>query len=136
MKLLLITAFGFGLASPVLAQTPRAPPAQTPSAQTNQPAQPPSSSGQREQGNPALKNPQNTDKSGASEGSGSRALSGLEAGSNSFTEGQARSRMEEAGYTNISDLQKSDQGIWQGKAQKDGRSVTVGLDYKGNIGVQ
>jgi len=44
--------------------------------------------------------------------------------------------MEEAGYTNVTDLQKNDQGIWQGKAQKDGHSVTVGLDYKGNIGVQ
>lgn len=136
MKLLLIAAFGFAMTSPVLAQTPPAQnqPAQTPSAQTTQPAQTPSS---REQGNPALKNPQSTDKSGAaSEGSGSRALSGLEEGSNSFTEGQARSRMEEAGYTNVTDLQKNDQGIWQGKAQKDGRSVTVGLDYKGNIGVQ
>jgi hypothetical protein len=120
MKVLLTIAVGLALTNPVIAQTS------------------PSQGSQSEQGNPAIKNPQsNSDKSGAaSEASGSRALSGLEAGSNSFTEGQARSRMEEAGYTNVTELTKNDQGIWQGKAQKDGRSVTVGLDYKGNIGAQ
>lgn len=63
-------------------------------------------------------------------------LSGLENGANSFTEGQARSRLEGAGLTNVTDLKKDDQGIWRGKAMRDGKSVTVGFDYKGNIGAQ
>jgi protein CpxP len=57
----------------------------------------------------------------------------LEPGANSFTEAQVRSRLEAAGYTNITDLRKDDQGIWRGKAMKDGRQVNVGMDFKGNI---
>ena len=55
-------------------------------------------------------------------------------GANSFTEGEARSRMTSKGYTNISGLSKNADGVWEGKAQKDGRSTTVWLDYKGNVG--
>ena len=55
-------------------------------------------------------------------------------GANSFTEGEARSRMASKGYTNISGLSKNADGVWEGKAQKDGRSTTVWLDYKGNVG--
>jgi periplasmic protein CpxP/Spy len=64
------------------------------------------------------------------------SLQQLENGANSFTEGQARTRLEGAGLSNITELQKDDQGIWRGKAMRDGKSVTVGFDYKGNIGVQ
>ena len=63
-------------------------------------------------------------------------LSGLEKGANSFTEGQAKSRLEGAGLTTVTDLKKDDQGIWRGKAMHDGKNVTVGFDYKGNIGAQ
>ena len=63
-------------------------------------------------------------------------LTGLERGANSFTEGQAKSRLEGAGLTNVTDLQKDDQGIWRGKAMHDGKSVAVGFDYKGTIGAQ
>ncbi len=59
--------------------------------------------------------------------------SALEKGANSFTEGQAKSRIESAGFTNVSDLNKDDQGIWRGKAMRGGKSVAVGFDYKGNI---
>ncbi len=59
--------------------------------------------------------------------------SALETGSNSFTEGQARSRIESAGFANVSGLAKDGQGIWRGKAMKDGRSLDVGFDYKGNM---
>ena len=55
------------------------------------------------------------------------------AGANSFTEGQAKSRIESGGYSNISGLQKDDNGVWRGKAQKDGRSVDVSLDFQGNV---
>ena len=59
--------------------------------------------------------------------------SALESGSNSFTEGQARSRIESAGFTDVTGLAKDDHGIWRGKAKKDGRSLDVGFDYKGNM---
>ena len=55
------------------------------------------------------------------------------AGANSFTEGQAKSRMEQAGYGDISDLKKDDSGVWRGKAKKGGTSVDVSLDFQGNI---
>lgn len=54
-------------------------------------------------------------------------------GANSFTEGQARSRIEERGFAQVTELRKDEQGIWRGKAMKDGRSVSVSLDYQGNI---
>ena len=55
------------------------------------------------------------------------------AGANSFTEGQAKSRIETGGYTNVSGLKKDDQGVWRAKAMKDGRSVDVSLDFQGNV---
>jgi len=55
-------------------------------------------------------------------------------GANSFTMGEAQSRMAAKGYTNISGLSKNADGVWEGKAQKGGRTVTVWLDYKGNVG--
>ena len=57
-------------------------------------------------------------------------------GHSSFTEGQAKGRIAKAGFTHVSDLTKTDAGIWQGKAMKDGKAVTVMLDYKGNVTAQ
>lgn len=54
-------------------------------------------------------------------------------GANSFTEGQARSRIARGGYAHISDLAKDGAGLWQGTAMKHGRKVHVSLDYKGNV---
>lgn len=54
-------------------------------------------------------------------------------GANSFTEGQARGRIEGAGFSNVADLQKDDQGIWRGKAQRSGQPVEVALDFQGNV---
>ena len=54
-------------------------------------------------------------------------------GHNSFTEAQARSRIEKAGYTDVGKLTKNSNGIWQGTATKDGQKVEIGLDYKGNV---
>ena len=54
-------------------------------------------------------------------------------GANSFTEGQAKARIEEKGFSNVSDLKKDDAGIWRGRAQKDGKTVSVSLDFQGNI---
>jgi hypothetical protein len=55
------------------------------------------------------------------------------AGANSFTEGQAKSRIEAAGYTGISGLAKDKDGVWRGKASKAGQPFTVSLDYQGNV---
>lgn len=57
----------------------------------------------------------------------------LKAGANSFTESQARNRIETSGFSNLTDLAKDDQGIWRGKAMKDGKTLSVSLDFKGNV---
>jgi hypothetical protein len=57
----------------------------------------------------------------------------LAAGHNSFTQGQAQSRMVEAGYADVHDLFKDGSGLWQAKATKDGLPVKVALDYQGNV---
>lgn len=54
-------------------------------------------------------------------------------GANSFTEGQAKSRFEKKGFSNVSDLKKDNAGIWRGKAEKDGKTVSVSLDFQGNV---
>jgi hypothetical protein len=54
-------------------------------------------------------------------------------GANSFTEGQAKSRIEAYGFSNVSALQKDADGVWRGKAMKNGASVSVGLDFQGNV---
>jgi hypothetical protein len=55
-------------------------------------------------------------------------------GANSFTMGQAQSRLEKQGFSNVSDLQKDNDGVWRGMAEKDGAKQNVWLDYKGNTG--
>ena len=54
-------------------------------------------------------------------------------GANSFTEDQAKSRIQDAGYSDVSALTKDDQGIWRGQASKHGKSTGVALDYQGNV---
>jgi hypothetical protein len=57
-----------------------------------------------------------------------------EKGANSFTADQAKARIESKGFQNVTDLHKDDDGVWHGRAQKDGQQVGVWLDYKGNVG--
>lgn len=54
-------------------------------------------------------------------------------GRNSFTEGQAKSHIEKAGYTNVSALKKDEKGVWRGKATKNGAVKDVTLDFEGNV---
>ena len=54
-------------------------------------------------------------------------------GANSFTQNQVSERISAAGYAGATDLKKDDNGVWRGKATKDGRSVSVAVDFKGNI---
>ena len=55
------------------------------------------------------------------------------AGANSFTENQAKDRAMAAGFTSVSALTKDENGIWRGTASKDGNTVNVAVDYKGNV---
>jgi hypothetical protein len=55
------------------------------------------------------------------------------AGRNSFTEGQAKSKIEDAGYTGVTELKKDDNGIWRGKANKGGSAMAVSVDFQGNV---
>jgi hypothetical protein len=63
----------------------------------------------------------------------SRPAAAPAAGANSFTETQARDRIEAHGYADVSGLVKDAQSIWRGKATKGGAPVSVALDYQGNI---
>ena len=58
------------------------------------------------------------------------------AGRNSFTEGQAKSKIEASGYTNVSGLKKDDNGVWTGTATKGSQKVNVKLDFQGNVVTQ
>ncbi len=84
---------------------------------------------------PALSGP------GAASGNNNQAVATTNAnapqpakGSNSFTMGEARSRIEKEGFTNVTDLKKDDFGVWRGHGKKNGQTVSVWLDYKGNVG--
>jgi opacity protein-like surface antigen len=77
---------------------------------------------------PAEKGPQNS-----AINSSDKQVNAPVQGRNSFTEGEAKSRIEKAGFSNISNLKKDDSGVWRGTAMKDGKSVDVGLDYQGNV---
>lgn len=63
----------------------------------------------------------------------SRTTAAPVAGKNSFTEDQARVRLQDNGYTQVSELHKDEQSIWHAKAMKSGKAVGVTLDYQGNI---
>lgn len=54
-------------------------------------------------------------------------------GANSFTEAQAKSRIEAKGFSDVSGLAKDNDGIWRGKAMRNGASQDVALDYQGNV---
>jgi hypothetical protein len=54
-------------------------------------------------------------------------------GANSFTEEQAKERIVDGGYADVTGLTLDDKGVWRAKAMKDGKSVNVALDYQGNI---
>ena len=52
---------------------------------------------------------------------------------NSFTEGQAKSRLEANGYTNVGEFKQDDNGVWKGTSSHSGAHVSVSVDYRGNI---
>lgn len=58
---------------------------------------------------------------------------GPKRGANSFTEAQAMQHIEKSGFTAVSGLTKGDDGVWRGQAMRNGQSVSVAMDFKGNV---
>ena len=77
--------------------------------------------------NPAIA----TDESAAE-----RASAAPAAGASSFTQEQARDQATKAGFADVGPLTQAADGTWQGSAMKDGASVTVVIDYQGNVTTQ
>lgn len=66
-------------------------------------------------------------------GTSSQATNPPLPGANSFTEKQAQDRIAEAGFQEVKNLKKDDQGVWRGVAKKGDSQVNVALDYRGNV---
>ena len=62
-----------------------------------------------------------------------RAAAAPAAGASSFTEEQARGRISEAGYTDVTALTQTPDGAWQGMATMNGQQMSVIVDYQGNV---
>ncbi|MET0258425.1 MAG: hypothetical protein ABW179_07565 [Methylobacterium sp.] len=60
----------------------------------------------------------------------------LEPGSNSFTEAQVREKFGTMGFGDVTDLKKDERGIWRGKAVHAGKTLSIGLDFKGNVAAE
>lgn len=56
-----------------------------------------------------------------------------QAGANSFIESQARKRIEDSGFTDVSALVNDRLGVWTGVAKSGTNKVRVTVDYKGNV---
>ena len=131
-----LALLGAAVSAPVLAQTSPAAPDRNPPAATMQNSTRP--------GTPA---PAPSDRSGATTvgpstesgqsavrvDEGTRTAATPQPGANSFTEGQARSRIEAAGFSNVTELQKDDQGIWRGRGMRNGQQTSVALDFTGAV---
>jgi hypothetical protein len=57
----------------------------------------------------------------------------LARGKNSFTQAQARARLEKAGYTQVTGLTLDQDGLWQARAMRGGQWVNAAVDYKGDV---
>jgi len=78
---------------------------------------------------PAQQGPQNPAVKSTDQNNSSMPV----AGANSFTKGEAKSRIEAKGYTHVAKLKKDSSGVWRGMAMKDGHSDAVSVDYQGNV---
>lgn len=78
---------------------------------------------------PAVSGPNNNAINSADQNNSNKPV----AGANSFTEGQAKSKIEDAGYSGVSELKKDDDGVWRGKATKGGSPQDVSVDFQGNV---
>lgn len=122
MKRLLLTGFALVCAVPALAQT------------TSSPSPMPPASGVPGATTPPAARPiMGGTTYSAADATHTTAPTGAVPGANSFTESQARGRLEKNGFSQVSGLKKGDDGIWRGSAMKNGGSVQVSVDYKGDI---
>jgi opacity protein-like surface antigen len=80
---------------------------------------------------PAQDSPQNSAIN--TQDSSNRQVNAPVAGASSFTEGQAKSRIENMGFADVTGLKKDDNGVWRGRAMKGGQVVDVSVDYQGNV---
>ena len=78
---------------------------------------------------PARNGPQNPAVKGGHENNSATPVSGA----NSFTMSEAKSQIQAKGYAHITGLKKGKDGVWRGKASKDGQSGPVSVDYQGNV---
>lgn len=78
---------------------------------------------------PATDHPNNSAVNSSGQNNSDKPVSGA----NSFTESQAKSKIEQAGYSDVTSLKKDDNGVWRGKASKGGASMVVSLDFQGNV---
>src|SRR5204862_7748822 len=72
---------------------------------------------------PAKDQPQNSAIN--SSDSSNRQVNAPVAGRNSFTEGEAKSRIEKMGFSSVTNLKKDDQGVWRGRAPASAGSTTA-----------
>lgn len=114
-RILMLGGLTAGLALPFAAQ------AQT-TTQTAPQSTPSASQAQR----PATASPTRTDDVIV-------AASELEYGANSYTEGQARGRLEEHGFSAITNLRRDDNGLWRATASRSGTASDVAMDFRGRI---
>ncbi|MBW8707724.1 MAG: hypothetical protein JF604_02310 [Bradyrhizobium sp.] len=78
---------------------------------------------------PAQSGPQNPAVKGVHDNNSAQPVSGA----NSFTMREAKSQIEAKGYTHVSNLKKDANGVWRGRAMKDGAAGPVSVDYQGNV---
>src|SRR6185295_7560873 len=126
----LLTGSAYAQTSPST-QPAQTPAAQAPAAQSPAPAAPQAAARGNRAEAPAASGPVNPAIK-TTEGNNANVTAPV-AGANSVTEGEAKTRLESQGFTNVSGLKKDDQGIWRGKAQRDGKPVDVALDFQGNV---
>ena len=55
------------------------------------------------------------------------------AGANSFTERQAQARITDAGHSQVTGMTQGEDGVWRGRAMRNGVADDVALDYRGEI---
>jgi len=55
------------------------------------------------------------------------------AGASTITEDEAKATFESQGFSQVTELKKNDDGVWIGKAERDGGSFEVALDFEGNV---
>jgi len=77
--------------------------------------------------------PPATPENGAVNTDANKTETAQSAGSNSFTQDQAAGHIEKAGYSDVSGLTKTPDGLWSGTAKKNGKPVHVSVDFKGAV---